>query len=81
MGLTRVKQVGETLGYTSLKNVILIPGTNGKGTTARCLEALLLAQGYSVGTYASPHLIRYNERVRINGKELSDAEHVMLLMH
>jgi dihydrofolate synthase/folylpolyglutamate synthase len=76
MGLTRVRQVGQTLGYTQLNNVILIAGTNGKGTTARCLEALLLAQGYTVGTYASPHLIRYNERVRINGKELADTEHV-----
>jgi len=76
MGLTRVRQVGEKLGYTSLPNVILIAGTNGKGTTARCLEAILLAQGYSVGTYASPHLIRYNERVRINGAELPDQDHV-----
>jgi dihydrofolate synthase/folylpolyglutamate synthase len=76
MGLTRVRQVGQTLGYTQLNNVILIAGTNGKGTTARCLEALLLAQGYTVGTYASPHLIRYNERVRINGKELADTAHV-----
>lgn len=76
MGLTRVRQVGEKLGYTSLPNVILIAGTNGKGTTARCLEAILLAQGFSVGTYASPHLIRYNERVRINGDELPDQDHV-----
>ncbi|KPV95628.1 Bifunctional protein FolC [Pseudoalteromonas sp. P1-9] len=76
MGLTRVRLVGEKLGYTTLPNVILIAGTNGKGTTARCLEALLLSQGYSVGTYASPHLIRYNERVRINGSELSDQDHV-----
>lgn len=76
MGLTRVRQVGEKLGYTALPNVILIAGTNGKGTTARCLEALLLSQGYSVGTYASPHLIRYNERVRINGSELPDQDHV-----
>ncbi|WP_372770839.1 bifunctional tetrahydrofolate synthase/dihydrofolate synthase [Pseudoalteromonas sp.] len=76
MGLTRVRQVGEKQGYTSLPNVILIAGTNGKGTTARCLEAILLAQGYSVGTYASPHLIRYNERVRINGAELPDQDHV-----
>lgn len=76
MGLTRVRQVGEKLGYTSLRNVILIAGTNGKGTTARFLESSLLAQGFTVGTYASPHLIRYNERVRINGKELPDQAHV-----
>lgn len=76
MGLSRVKAVGEKLGYTQLKNVILVAGTNGKGTTCRALEALLLAQGLSVVTYASPHIVRYNERVRFNGKELDDSYHV-----
>lgn len=77
MGLERVERVANQVGLldTSSK-IILIAGTNGKGTTARCLESLLLAQGYSVGTYASPHLIRYNERVRINGQELDDQFHV-----
>ncbi|MBD1583379.1 bifunctional tetrahydrofolate synthase/dihydrofolate synthase [Pseudoalteromonas sp. S16_S37] len=77
MGLERVKRVAEqTQLLDTASKIILIGGTNGKGTTARCLEALLLAQGYSVGTYASPHLIRYNERVRINGKELNDQDHI-----
>ncbi|NNG42345.1 bifunctional tetrahydrofolate synthase/dihydrofolate synthase [Pseudoalteromonas sp. NEC-BIFX-2020_002] len=77
MGLERVAQVADDVGLlgTSSK-IILIAGTNGKGTTARCLESLLLAQGHTVGTYASPHLIRYNERVRINGAELDDQFHV-----
>ncbi|MDP2634979.1 MULTISPECIES: bifunctional tetrahydrofolate synthase/dihydrofolate synthase [unclassified Pseudoalteromonas] len=77
MGLERVADVASNIGLldTSSK-IILIGGTNGKGTTARCLESLLLAQGYSVGTYASPHLIQYNERVRINGAELDDQFHV-----
>ncbi|CAM4017113.1 MULTISPECIES: bifunctional tetrahydrofolate synthase/dihydrofolate synthase [Pseudoalteromonas] len=77
MGLERVADVANNIGLldTSSK-IILIGGTNGKGTTARCLESLLLAQGYSVGTYASPHLIRYNERVRINGAELDDQFHI-----
>ena len=73
MGLERIKQVADSVNLLkSSSKIIMIAGTNGKGTTARCLESLLLAQGYSVGTYASPHLIRYNERVRVNGKELDD---------
>lgn len=77
MGLERVAKVANDLGYIDIPSkIILVAGTNGKGTTCRLLEALLLAQGYSVGTYASPHLIRYNERVRINGKELDDQYHV-----
>lgn len=77
MGLERVAAVANNIGLLNTSSkIILIGGTNGKGTTARCLESLLLAQGHSVGTYASPHLIRYNERVRINGKELDDQYHV-----
>ncbi|KNC66922.1 folylpolyglutamate synthase, partial [Pseudoalteromonas rubra] len=71
MGLERVAQAANNIDLlNSSSKIILIGGTNGKGTTARCLEAMLLAQGFSVGTYASPHLIHYNERVRINGKTL-----------
>lgn len=77
MGLERVATVANNIGLLNTSSkIILIGGTNGKGTTARCLESLLLAQGYSVGTYASPHLIRYNERVRINGQKLDDQYHV-----
>lgn len=77
MGLECVADVANNIGLLNIPSkIILIGGTNGKGTTARCLESLLLAQGYSVGTYASPHLIRYNERVRINGQELDDQYHV-----
>ncbi|MDP2487609.1 bifunctional tetrahydrofolate synthase/dihydrofolate synthase [Pseudoalteromonas marina] len=77
MGLERVATVANNIGLLNTSSkIILIGGTNGKGTTARCLESLLLSQGYSVGTYASPHLIRYNERVRINGQELDDQYHV-----
>lgn len=52
--------------------VITIGGTNGKGSTVAALEALLLASGESVGSYTSPHLIDYNERVRVNGSNASD---------
>jgi dihydrofolate synthase/folylpolyglutamate synthase len=77
MGLERVANVANNIGLLNTSSkIILIAGTNGKGTTARCLESLLLAQGFSVGTYASPHLIRYNERVRVNGEELADQFHI-----
>jgi dihydrofolate synthase/folylpolyglutamate synthase len=77
MGLERVERVATQIGLLDRNDkIILIAGTNGKGTTARCIETMLLAQGFKVGTYASPHLIRYNERVRINGKELDDQVHV-----
>jgi len=52
--------------------VITIAGTNGKGSSAALLESILLAAGHSVGCFTSPHLLRYNERIRINGVEASD---------
>ena len=53
--------------------VITVGGTNGKGTTCALLEAIYRAAGYRVGVYSSPHLLRYNERVRIDGRDASDA--------
>jgi dihydrofolate synthase/folylpolyglutamate synthase len=54
--------------------VVTVAGTNGKGSTIACLEALLRDRGRRVGTYTSPHLHRYNERVRINGSDVSDGD-------
>ena len=54
--------------------VILVGGTNGKGSACAYLEAILRAQGYRTGLYTSPHLMRYNERVRIDGREASDED-------
>lgn len=51
---------------------IHVAGTNGKGSTVRILESVYLQAGYKVGAFTSPHLIRYNERVRVNGQEVSD---------
>ena len=53
---------------------IIVGGTNGKGSTCAYLEAILGAAGYKTGLYTSPHLLRYNERVRIAGMEAGDAE-------
>ncbi len=52
--------------------VITVAGTNGKGSSVAMLESILLAAGYRVGCYTSPHLLRYNERIRINGAEVED---------
>lgn len=73
LGLGRVNRVAEKASLAELPGiVILIAGTNGKGTTARALEQLLLAQGYSVGVYSSPHLLRFNERLRLQGHDVAD---------
>lgn len=52
--------------------VVIVGGTNGKGSAVACIEALLLSSGRTVGAYTSPHLQRYNERVRINGTDVDD---------
>ena len=73
LGLQRVTEVASRGNLAALPGkVILIAGTNGKGTTARTLEQLLLAQGYRVGVYSSPHLLRFNERLRIDGQDVAD---------
>ena len=76
LGLERIKSVAQELDLlTPAPFVITVGGTNGKGTTCRLLETILLNAGYRVGVYSSPHLLRYNERVRIQNHELDDAEH------
>ena len=73
LGLTRVRQVLERMGrQVPAAKVITVAGTNGKGSCCAMLEAIYLAAGYRVGLYTSPHLIQYNERVRINGEQVSD---------
>src|ERR1700758_5208437 len=57
---------------------VLIAGTNGKGSTAATLAAILRASGLNTGLYTSPHLIRINERIRINGVEITDDEFARL---
>ncbi|NBM04796.1 bifunctional tetrahydrofolate synthase/dihydrofolate synthase [Proteus sp. G2671] len=73
MGLERVGKVGKILNVLRpAPKVITVSGTNGKGTTCHMLESILMASGLKVGVYSSPHLVRYTERVRIQGKELSE---------
>lgn len=74
LGLQRVSAVRDALGLVPDFVIITVAGTNGKGSTCAMLEAILCAAGLSVGCYTSPHLVRYNERVRLNGKTVSDAD-------
>jgi len=75
LGLERVAAVAQRLKLQRpAKQVITVTGTNGKGSTCALLAALLQTQKRKVGVYSSPHLLRYNERVRINGRQASDNE-------
>ncbi|GMU44986.1 MAG: bifunctional tetrahydrofolate synthase/dihydrofolate synthase [Xanthomonadales bacterium] len=75
LGLERVREVWERLGSPRPAPVcITIGGTNGKGSTVAFLEAMLRAAGHRVGAYTSPHLLRYNERVRLDGVDAADAD-------
>ena len=73
LGLERVGRVRDAMGLAPAMPIITVAGTNGKGSTCAMLEAILAAAGYRVGLYTSPHLLRYNERVRIAGREAGDA--------
>ncbi len=75
MGLARVQDVAQRLRLPRLaKKIVTVTGTNGKGSTCALLASLVAGQGLSVGVYNSPHLLRYNERVRINAEEVSNAQ-------
>ena len=74
LGLERVLEVLEELQTKISCPVITVGGTNGKGSTCALLEAILSSAGYRTGLYSSPHLVRYNERVRVAGREASDEE-------
>ena len=74
MGLERVVAVKASLALAPNFVVITVGGTNGKGSACAMLEAILHHAGYRVGCYTSPHLVRYNERVRIARREAGDAD-------
>ncbi len=72
LGLERVVAVKARLGLQPSFPIITVGGTNGKGSTCAMLERILGAAGYRTGLYTSPHLLRYNERVRLAGVEADD---------
>src|SRR3989344_2035633 len=75
LGLERVHAVLDRMGLRHPDfRAITITGTNGKGSTVAMCEAILRRAGYRVGAYTSPHLITYNERIRVDGRLATDAE-------
>lgn len=72
LGLERIHQVKRALGQKQHCPVIIVGGTNGKGSTCAYLENIIDRAGYKVGCYTSPHLLAYNERVRLNGRPVGD---------
>ncbi len=75
LGLERVREVATRMALgRPAAQVVTVAGTNGKGSTVAFVEAIARAAGLRVGTYTSPHLLRYNERVRIDGADATDAD-------
>ncbi len=74
LGLERCRQVADNMGLLSPAfHIISVGGTNGKGSSVELLRLILCHAGYRVGCYTSPHLIRYNERITIDGIQVGDA--------
>ena len=73
MGLDRVAAVRDRLGLRFAGTVITVAGTNGKGSTCAMLESIAMQAGYRVGVYTSPHLVRFEERCRIDGRPIDGA--------
>ncbi len=73
LGLDRAASVYQALNPQAIKPpTIIVGGTNGKGSCIANLESIYRAQGYRVGAYTSPHILKYNERIRIDGQPVSD---------
>jgi dihydrofolate synthase / folylpolyglutamate synthase len=75
LGLERAREVAISMALSRPAPIVVtVAGTNGKGSSVALLERIWRTTGYKVGAYTSPHLVRYNERVRVDGVEVSDAE-------
>lgn len=74
MTLERVRTVAQRMAITMKCPVITVAGTNGKGSTCAMLEAILMQAGYRTGVYTSPHLVHFEERLRLNGQPVAAAE-------
>ena len=81
LGLERTREILDRLGrpQDQLPPIFHVAGTNGKGSTVAFLRAALEAAGYAVHAFTSPHLVRFNERIRIAGKLIEDEQLAALL--
>jgi dihydrofolate synthase/folylpolyglutamate synthase len=78
MGLERIQAVAATLGLLNNSTektpfIFTVAGTNGKGSTVTVIDTILRHAGYQTGLYTSPHLVRFNERIQVNGAQCNDA--------
>ena len=71
LGLDRVRLVAQRLGLGFACPVITVAGTNGKGSTCAMLESILMNAGYRTGVYSSPHLVHFEERLRLSGQQVA----------
>ncbi len=74
LGLDRVREVARRMSLLPSCPVITVAGTNGKGSTCAFLNSILSSAGYKTGIYTSPHLVRYNERIAINHRPVTDEQ-------
>jgi dihydrofolate synthase/folylpolyglutamate synthase len=74
LGLERIRAVAQRLGLAFDCPVITVAGTNGKGSTCAMLESILRHAGYRTAVFTSPHLVRFEERLRLNGEAIDGAE-------
>lgn len=75
LGLDRIEKVAQRLNLLSCPfTVITVAGTNGKGSSVAMLSSILAAAGYCVGSYTSPHILKYNERIKVNLNTVDDDE-------
>lgn len=80
LGLDRISKLLKIFGSPQNKlKIIHVAGTNGKGSTCSILSSVLLAAGYKIGLFTSPHLVKYTERIQINGINIPDKEFCELL--
>ena len=75
LGLENIKTLCKEMGEPQKDyKVIHVAGTNGKGSTSTTIETILLEAGYRVGKYTSPHILKFNERIRANGQDITDED-------
>ena len=80
MGLGRVQNVADRMALNIKVPVITVVGTNGKGSTCAMLESILMQAGYRTGVYTSPHLVHFEERLRLNGEAVKAPELVAAMI-